>query len=46
MTRGDKEIFIKSIIEVATKCDCICHKKGFDISHIQPCCSKTYQKFD
>ena len=21
------------------QCDCLCHKKGFDIRHIMPCCS-------
>lgn len=27
------------------KCDCMCHRKGFMVSHIIPCCGLTYQTY-
>lgn len=27
------------------KCDCMCHREGFNVMHFMPCCGLTYQTY-
>lgn len=45
MKNKEKQDFIKSILNVATKCECSCHYED-NVMHMFPCCDKTYQKYE